>query len=121
AMQEDKVRFFMGMGGNFISATPDSEATGRAMQNVDLTVQISTKLNRAHAVTGKEAIILPCLGRTDRDEQNGIVQFQTVENSMGVVHTSKGSQQPPGKTLKSEVAIVCSIARKLFGPEDATP
>src|SRR5690554_342676 len=69
AMQEDKVRFFMAMGGNFISATPDSEATGRAMQNVDLTVQISTKLNRAHAVTGKEAIILPCLGRTERDEQ----------------------------------------------------
>lgn len=118
AMHDNKVRFFMAMGGNFISATPDSAATGRAMQNCDLTVQISTKLNRAHLVTGEEALILPCLGRTDRDERDGIVQFQTVENSMGVVHTSKGTQPPPSDALKSEVAIVCGLARTLFGPVD---
>lgn len=120
AMHENKVRFFMAMGGNFISATPDSELTGKAMQNVDMTVQISTKLNRAHLVTGNEAIILPCLGRTDRDEQSSGVQFQTVENSMGIVHTSKGSQQPPSSDLRSEVAIVCGLARALFGDDDAT-
>lgn len=118
AMHQDKVRYFMAMGGNFISATPDSEATGRAMQNVDLTVQISTKLNRAHVVTGNEAIILPCLGRTDRDEQNGVLQFQSVENSMGVVHTTKGTQTPPSADLKSEVRIVCELGRALFGPDD---
>lgn len=121
AMQQDKVRFFMAMGGNFISATPDSLATGKAMQNVDLTVQISTKLNRAHAVTGKEAIILPCLGRTDRDIQDGVPQFQTVENSMGVVHTTRGTATPPSAQLKSETAIVCDLARKLFGSEDLIP
>jgi molybdopterin-dependent oxidoreductase alpha subunit len=118
AMHENKVRFFMAMGGNFISATPDSEKTGEAMQNVDLTVQISTKLNRAHLVTGSEALILPCLGRTELDIQNGEVQFQTVENSMGVVHTSKGTRTPISPDLKSEVAIVCEIARHLFGDDD---
>ncbi|TVR39147.1 MAG: hypothetical protein EA392_07340 [Cryomorphaceae bacterium] len=121
AMHADKVRFFMAMGGNFISATPDSELTGKAMQNCDLTVQISTKLNRAHLVTGQEAIILPCLGRTDRDEQKNGVQFQTVENSMGIIHTSRGTMEPPSAKLKSEVAIVCGLARQLFGSEDATP
>lgn len=121
AMHADKVRFFMAMGGNFISATPDSELTGKAMQNVDLTVQISTKLNRAHLVTGNEALILPCLGRTDRDEQESGVQFQTVENSMGIVHTSRGTQQPPSGELKSEVVIVCALARKLFGSDDSIP
>lgn len=121
AMHANKVRFFMAMGGNFISATPDSELTGKAMQNVDLTVQISTKLNRAHLVTGNEAIILPCLGRTDRDEQGGKVQFQTVENSMGVVHSTKGSLTPPSAQLKSEVAIVCTLARTLFGSKDPAP
>lgn len=115
AMHHDKIRFFMAMGGNFISATPDSERTGQAMQNVDFTVQISTKLNRAHLVTGAEALILPCLGRTELDVQNGKAQFQTVENSMGVVHTSKGSRTPISPNLKSEVAIVCAIARNLFG------
>lgn len=118
AMHQNKIRFFMAMGGNFISATPDSEGTGLAMQNVDFTVQISTKLNRAHLVTGVEALILPCLGRTELDVQNGEVQFQTVENSMGVVHTSKGSRTPISAKLKSEVAIVCGIARALFGDSE---
>lgn len=113
AMHNGKAKFFMAMGGNFISATPDSEVTGRAMQNCDMTVQISTKLNRSHLVTGKTAIILPCLSRTDRDVKNGKPQFQTVENSMGVVHSSRGSLKPI-TGLKAEIDIVCGIAQALF-------
>jgi molybdopterin-dependent oxidoreductase alpha subunit len=118
AMSQGKVSFFMGMGGNFISATPDSQLTGEAMQKCDLTVQVSTKLNRSHLVTGKEAIILPCLGRTEQDLQGGKLQFQTVENSMGVVHSTKGSNAPASAQLKSEVSIVCGIARRLVGESD---
>ena len=86
AMHENKVRVFMAMGGNFISATPDSEYTGKAMQNCDLTIQVSTKLNRSHLVTGKEALILPCISRSETDIQASGKQFITVENSMGIVH-----------------------------------
>ncbi|MFM7769443.1 MAG: molybdopterin-dependent oxidoreductase, partial [Bacteroidota bacterium] len=84
AMHAGKVRVFVALGGNFISATPDSNFTGEAIQRVGLTVQISTKLNRSHLVTGEEALILPCLGRTEKDFRNGVEQFLTVENSMGV-------------------------------------
>lgn len=115
AMNQGEVSFFMGMGGNFISATPDTQLTGEAMQKCDLTVQVSTKLNRSHLVTGKKALILPCLGRTEQDVQNGKMQFQTVENSMGVVHRTKGSIAPASAHLKSEVSIVCGIARLLIG------
>ena len=115
AMNESKVKVFIAMGGNFISATPDSEHTGKAMQNCDLTVQISTKLNRSHLVTGTEAIILPCLSRSEMDVQAGGKQFVTVENSMGVVHKSKGDFKPASPTLKSEPAIVAEIAQAVFG------
>jgi molybdopterin-dependent oxidoreductase alpha subunit len=115
ALAENKVRFFLGMGGNFISATPDSAYTGRAMQNCDLTVQVSTKLNRSHLVTGKEALILPCLGRTEEDLQAGEPQFVTVENSMGVVHSSRGTRKPASSNLKSEPAIVAGIANAAIG------
>ncbi len=118
AMEQGKVRFFMAMGGNFISATPDSDRTGRAMQNVSLSVQVSTKLNRAHCVTGDEALILPCLGRTERDIQKSGEQFVSVENSMGVVHMSRGINEPCSKSLKSEPAIVAGIAQALFGGSD---
>lgn len=117
AMKDGKVKVFMAMGGNFISATPDSELTAQAMQNVDLSVQISTKLNRSHIITGREAIILPCKSRVERDEQRGVVQFQSVENSMGVVHKSIGSFPPASDQLKSEVGIVCELAGVLF-PEE---
>jgi molybdopterin-dependent oxidoreductase alpha subunit len=115
ALAENKVRFFLGMGGNFISATPDSAYTGRAMQNCDLTVQVSTKLNRSHLVTGKEALILPCLGRTEEDLQAGEPQFVTVENSMGGVHSSRGTRKPASSNLKSEPAIVAGIANAAIG------
>ena len=101
-------------GGNFISATPDSEITGKAIQNCSLTVQISTKLNRAHLVTGRTALIFPCLARTERDEQKSGLQFQSVENSMGIVHSTSGKRMPAGPNLKSEPEIVARIAQAAF-------
>jgi molybdopterin-dependent oxidoreductase alpha subunit len=115
AMRDGKVKVFMAMGGNFISATPDSQLTGEALQNCDLTIQVSTKLNRAHLVTGKEAIILPCIARSEEDIQAAGPQFVSMENSMGVVHSSKGTAKPASEELQSEVAIVCGVADALFG------
>lgn len=117
AMDENKVRVFIAMGGNFISATPDSEFTGKAMQKVDLSVHVSTKLCRSHVVTGHHALILPCLGRTERDVQASGEQFVTVENSMGVVSRSKGSLKPCDHHLLSEPAIVAGMALAYFGDE----
>ena len=114
AMNENKVRVFMAMGGNFISATPDSKYTGKAMQNCDLTIQVSTKLNRSHLVTGKEALILPCISRSETDIQASGKQFITVENSMGIVHKSKGSFNPASPHLQSEHAIIAGIANATF-------
>ncbi|MGZ0712961.1 FdhF/YdeP family oxidoreductase (plasmid) [Coraliomargarita sp. W4R53] len=119
AMRDDKVRFFMGMGGNFVSATPDTGVTEAAMRTVDLTVQVSTKLNRSHAVTGKRAIILPTLGRTDRDTRSGREQRVSVEDSMGAVHSSRGRLVPPSEELLSEVAIVARICSMLFDDNEA--
>ena len=110
AMHQKKARVFVGMGGNFISATPDTRYTSEAIRNCNLTVQISTKLNRSHLITGKSAIILPCLGRTEKDFQANGAQFVSVENSMGVVHQSKGTLAPCSKKLLSEPAIVAGIA-----------
>ncbi|WP_298496314.1 FdhF/YdeP family oxidoreductase [uncultured Algibacter sp.] len=110
AMYEKKAKVFFGMGGNFISAVPDTAYSAQAIANCDLTVHVSTKLNRSHLVTGKEALILPCLGRTEKDYQKTGVQIQSVENSMGVVHTTKGVLEPCSENLLSEVAVVCGIA-----------
>jgi molybdopterin-dependent oxidoreductase alpha subunit len=110
AMFEKKAKVFIGMGGNFISAVPDTLYSAQAMSNCDLTVHVSTKLNRSHLVTGKEALILPCLGRTEKDYQKSGVQLQSVENSMGVVHATKGVLEPCSENLLSEVAVVCGIA-----------
>ena len=110
AMHQKKAKVFFGMGGNFISATPDTTFTAEALRKCDLTVQVSTKLNRSHLITGKRAIILPCLGRTEKDFQSSGEQFVSVENSMGVVHQSKGTLQPSSKELLSEVAIVAGVA-----------
>jgi molybdopterin-dependent oxidoreductase alpha subunit len=114
AMNENKVRVFIGLGGNFISATPDSEFTGKAMQKVKLSVHVSTKLNRAHVVTGEHALILPCLGRIEIDTQKSGEQFVTVENSMGIVSMSRGNMKPGSEHLRSEPAIVGGIAKALF-------
>jgi molybdopterin-dependent oxidoreductase alpha subunit len=117
AMHPDKSaspKVFFAMGGNFLSATPDTIYTAEALQNCTLTVQVSTKINRSHLICGKEAIILPCLGRTEIDKQQSKEQFVTCENSMGVVHQSRGVLKPVSKALKSEVAIVCELAQKLL-------
>ncbi|WP_445752808.1 FdhF/YdeP family oxidoreductase, partial [Polaribacter sp.] len=110
AMHQKKACVFIGMGGNFISATPDTNYTATALQNCNLTVQISTKLNRSHLIHGKKALILPCLGRSEKDIQASGEQFVSVENSMGVVHQSKGHLIPCSKNLLSEAAIVAGIA-----------
>lgn len=111
AMAEGKAKVFIGMGGNFLSATPDTEFTAKALQNCDLTVHISTKLNRSHLIHGKTALILPTLGRTDLDMQASGEQFVSVEDSMGVVHSSKGNLKPVSEYLLSEPAIVAGIAK----------
>ncbi|WP_299014353.1 FdhF/YdeP family oxidoreductase [uncultured Polaribacter sp.] len=110
AMHDKKAKVFFGMGGNFVSATPDTEFTAKALQNCDLTVHVSTKLNRSHLITGKKALILPCLGRSEKDMQTSGEQFITVENSMGIVHQSKGHLEPHSKNLLSEPAIVAGLA-----------
>lgn len=115
AMDEGKIKVFVAMGGNFISATPDSIFTGQAVQNCGLTVQISTKLNRSHLVTGKEALILPCISRSEKDRQEGGEQIISVENSMGVVHSSQGTLTPASKDLMSEPTIVSRLGERLFG------
>ncbi|MGV9012040.1 MAG: FdhF/YdeP family oxidoreductase [Flavobacteriales bacterium] len=115
AMRDGKAKVFFALGGNFISATPDSEVTALAMMNCDLTVQVSTKLNRSHVITGEEAIILPCFGRSERDVQNGKPQFVTVEDSMSVVHRSQGAHEPATEHLRSEPAIICELAEATFG------
>jgi len=114
AMRDGRVRAFFSMGGNFVSATPDSAATAEAMTGLDLTVHVSTKLNRSHALCGEESLILPCLGRTERDEQLSGPQAVTVEDSMGMVHLSRGRLDPASDQLLSEVAIVTRLAEELF-------
>ena len=111
AMYQKKAKVFIGMGGNFISATPDTEYTAVALQNCDLTVHVSTKLNRSHIIHGKKALILPCLGRSEKDVQAAGEQFVSVENSMGIVHSSSGHLTPLSDSLLSEPAIVAGIAK----------
>lgn len=110
AMHEKKAKVFIGMGGNFVSATPDTEYTAKALRNCNLTVHISTKLNRSHLIHGKKALILPCLGRSEKDNQYSGEQFVSVENSMGIVHQSHGHLQPLSDSLWSEPAIVAGMA-----------
>lgn len=116
-MHKGNIKVFVAMGGNFLSATPDTNITAEALSQCDLTVQISTKLNRAHLITGKEALILPCLGRTEVDVQRHGPQFVTVENSMGIVHKSEGLLSPASPKLMSEPAIVARLATATLGPE----
>ena len=110
AMLARAVKVFFAMGGNFLSAAPDTERTATALRGCRLTVHVSTKLHRGHLVTGRQALILPCLGRTEVDVQNGVEQFVTVEDSMGIVHTSRGSLPPASEHLLSETRIVASLA-----------
>jgi len=113
SMKNNKSKVFISMGGNFLSAMSDTQATAESLRNCSLTVQISTKPNRSHLVTGKTALILPCLGRTEIDITDAGKQFVSVENSMGVVHSSQGSSKPASTELKSESSIVAGIALAL--------
>jgi molybdopterin-dependent oxidoreductase alpha subunit len=115
AMDRGEAKVFFAMGGNFLSATPDTEFTAKALSKLRLTVHVSTKLNRAHLVTGATALILPCLGRTETDLQKGGPQFVTVENSMGIVHQSQGRLEPASEHLLSEPAIVAHLAQATLG------
>jgi molybdopterin-dependent oxidoreductase alpha subunit len=115
AMRDGQAKVFFAMGGNFLSATPDTEATAAALRSTRLTVHVSTKLNRSHLVTGRRAFILPCLGRTEDDWQAGGPQFVSVENSMGVVHLSRGRARPASEHLLSEPAIVAGLAKAVLG------
>jgi molybdopterin-dependent oxidoreductase alpha subunit len=115
AMHNGNAKLFFAMGGNFLSATPDTQYTATALSRCSLTVQVSTKLNRSHLVHGEEALILPCLGRSDRDMVNGEAQFVSCENSMGVVQESKGILKPVSENLLSEPVIVCRLAKAVFG------
>ena len=120
AMRDGRGRVFFAMGGNFAAATPDSEVTHAALRRCALTVQVSTKLNRSHVVHGREALILPCLGRTEIDLQAGGLQAVTVEDSMSMVHLSSGMNAPASRELLSEPAIVARLAAATL-PRSAIP
>jgi molybdopterin-dependent oxidoreductase alpha subunit len=115
AMLDGKVKVFIGLGGNFSIATPDTPRTWEAMRACDLTVHITTKLNRSHLVHGRDALILPTLGRTEIDLQNGIAQGVSVEDSMSMVHISYGMNRPASPNLLSEIAIVARMAEATLG------
>ena len=113
SMRGGTAKVFLSMGGNFVSAMSDTKATASALSNCSITAQISTKPNRSHLVTGRTALILPCLGRSEKDHTSVGEQFVSVENSMGIVHSSRGSSKPASGMLRSEPSIVSGIAGAL--------
>jgi molybdopterin-dependent oxidoreductase alpha subunit len=122
AMHAGRVRVFFALGGNFLSATPDTEFTAAALRRCTLTAHVSTKLNRSHLVTGRTALILPCLGRSERDlSPDGTEQFVTVEDSMGVINPSRGPLAPASPDLLSEPALVARLAAATLGARSAVP
>lgn len=120
AMNTGEVTVFVGMGGNFVLAAPDTAYTARGLNKCRLTVQVSTKLNRSHLVHGEQALILPCLGRTEVDEQLHGRQGQSVEDAMSIVHLSVGKRKPASPYLMSEPGILCRMARATL-PDSPTP
>lgn len=121
AMHDGRAHLFFGLGGNFAVATPDATYTEQALRRCRLTAHVSTTLNRSHLVTGQEALILPCLARSERDLSGGVLQFVTVEDSMAVVRPSQGHREPASPHLRSEVAIVAGLARAALGQTNAVP
>lgn len=115
AMQKGDLKAFIALGGNFLQAAPDTEYTKEALQKTNLTCHIATKLNRSHLVTGKIGLILPCLGRSDRDTQEAGDQFVTCENSMGIVHSSRGKLTPNSTLMMSEPMIIARMAEATVG------
>jgi molybdopterin-dependent oxidoreductase alpha subunit len=120
AMADGRVQVLLALGGNFLAATPDTAYTAEAVSKCKLTVQMSTKLNRSHVITGETALILPVLGRSENDVQKEGGQFVTVENSMGVVSMSRGHLSPASEYLKSEVALVAELAEATMGARSET-
>lgn len=118
AMYKGDANIFMALGGNFLAAASDTNYTAKALENCELTVSISTKLNRTHLYPGKTGLILPTLGRSEKDQTGGFPQKVTVENSMGKVHTSSGNLNPASTDLMSEPAIICHLAIAVFGNDD---
>jgi molybdopterin-dependent oxidoreductase alpha subunit len=112
AMHRGDAKIFLALGGNFLQASPDTAYTAAALRKCELTCHVSTKLNRSHLVTGRTALILPCLGRSERDGEG---KFVTTENSMGVVQMSRGVLAPASPDLLSEVEIVARLAEAVFG------
>ncbi|SFC83177.1 FdhF/YdeP family oxidoreductase [Streptomyces aidingensis] len=122
ALRDGRAEVFFALGGNFVSAAPDTSVTEDAMRRARLTVHVSTKLNRSHVVPGARALILPTLGRTERDTApDGTERFVTVEDSMGMVHASRGRLAPASPALLSETEIVCRLARRVLGPDHPLP
>ncbi|WP_211283188.1 FdhF/YdeP family oxidoreductase [Serinibacter salmoneus] len=121
AMRDGAARVFIGLGGNFVRATPDSEVTEKALERMSLTVQISTKPNQSHMVTGRRALILPVLGRTEQDVQAGGPQRVSVEDSMSAVHASRGRLEPASEHLRSEVWVVTSLAERVLEGRPGAP
>jgi molybdopterin-dependent oxidoreductase alpha subunit len=115
ALRDGRAKVFIAMGGNFLSAAPDTEATAAALRKARLTVHVATKPNRSHLVHGEQALILPTLGRTELDLQHGRAQFVTVEDSMSAVHASRGTLEPASPQLRSEVRIICELAERTVG------
>lgn len=115
AMHEGKAKIFIAMGGNFLSASPDTGFTAEALRKCRLTVHVSTKLNRSHLIHGKEALILPCLSRSDIDLIGGIEQYVSTESSTGVIQSSRGVLKPVSEYLLSEAVIVCRLAKATIG------
>ena len=115
AMHDGRVKLFFAMGGNFVAAASDTAYTAEAMRKCRLTVHVSTKLNRSHLVAGRQALILPCLDRSEHDVQGTGKQFVTTEDSMGIINRSQGVLKPAGRELLSEVSIVCRLARATLG------
>jgi molybdopterin-dependent oxidoreductase alpha subunit len=120
AMGRGDVKVFVALGGNFALATPDQPYTYRGLRSCDLTVQVSTKLNRSHIVHGKQALILPCLARSDKDQQASGLQGITVEDAMSMVHISYGMKDPESPEQRSENAIIAGMARATL-PDTKTP
>lgn len=121
AMHEGRGKVFYALGGNFLQATPDTEFTAEALRRCRLTVHVATKLNRSHLVTGRRGLILPCLGRSEKDRTGGREQFVTVENSMSVVHQSVGHLPPASEHLLSEVMIIARTAAAVLAGRSKVP
>ena len=121
ALRDGRARFFFAMGGNFAVASPDAEQTAAALARCDLAVHVATKLNRTHLVAGRESLLLPCLGRSERDVQASGPQFVSVEDSMSVVHRSQGRLEPASDALRSETAIGAGVAHATLGERSSVP